>query len=164
MFPERRENGRRVRVRSRLSTGRQGQFKRPFWSERQHDVERSGQPGPVHDWPIEKAAQCLDEWAQVDAASPDESVASSDTTTRGIRRLLLGGWSSATQHRATVFAIRLNQARAETPIRTIDRITIGTGRRGPITERLQKEFFAYIGGEIPDRHNWLTPVPALVTT
>lgn len=47
-----------------------------------------------------------------------------------------------------------------TPIRTVDRITIGAGKRGPITERLQKEFFAYIGGEIPDRHNWLTYVNA----
>lgn len=45
-----------------------------------------------------------------------------------------------------------------TPIRSIDKIKVGSGRRGPITERLQKEFFAYIGGEIPDRYNWLTPV------
>lgn len=45
-----------------------------------------------------------------------------------------------------------------TPIRSIDRIQIGSGRRGPITERIQKEFFAYIAGEIPDRYNWLTPV------
>ena len=61
-----------------------------------------------------------------------------------------------------------------TPIRTIDKITIGSGHRGPITERIQKEYFDYIGGEIPDRHNWLTPVyadrdqserkPALVAT
>jgi branched-chain amino acid aminotransferase len=47
-----------------------------------------------------------------------------------------------------------------TPIRSIDKISIGRGKRGPITERLQKEFFAYINGEIPDRHNWLTPVYA----
>ncbi|HEY0142314.1 MAG TPA: branched-chain amino acid transaminase [Thermoanaerobaculia bacterium] len=45
-----------------------------------------------------------------------------------------------------------------TPIRSIDKIKVGSGKRGPITERLQKEFFAYIGGEIPDRYNWLTPV------
>jgi branched-chain amino acid aminotransferase len=45
-----------------------------------------------------------------------------------------------------------------TPIRSIDRITIGAGRRGPITEKLQTEFFAYLNGEIPDRFNWLTPV------
>lgn len=51
-----------------------------------------------------------------------------------------------------------------TPIRSIDRVPIGSGRRGPITERLQKEFFAYIAGEIEDRFHWLTPVPALVTT
>jgi len=47
-----------------------------------------------------------------------------------------------------------------TPIRSIDKIIVGNGRRGPITERLQKEFFAYIGGDIPDRYNWLTPVYA----
>ena len=47
-----------------------------------------------------------------------------------------------------------------TPIRSIDRIKVGNGRRGPVTERIQKEYFAYIGGEIPDRYNWLTPVYA----
>jgi branched-chain amino acid aminotransferase len=45
-----------------------------------------------------------------------------------------------------------------TPIRSVDRIQVGAGRRGPITERLQKEFFAIINGEKPDRHGWLTPV------
>jgi branched-chain amino acid aminotransferase len=47
-----------------------------------------------------------------------------------------------------------------TPVRSIDRIPVGTGHRGPITERIQKEFFAYIAGEIPDRYNWFTPVYA----
>jgi branched-chain amino acid aminotransferase len=47
-----------------------------------------------------------------------------------------------------------------TPIRSIDRIPVGNGRRGPITERIQKEFFAYIAGDIPDRYNWFTPVYA----
>jgi len=63
-----------------------------------------------------------------------------------------------------------------TPIRSIDRITVGAGRRGPVTERIQKEYFAYIAGDIPDRHKWLTSVylgaerratprkPALVAT
>jgi branched-chain amino acid aminotransferase len=45
-----------------------------------------------------------------------------------------------------------------TPIRSIDRITIGTGKRGPITEKLQDRFFAYVNGELPDTHNWLTKV------
>jgi len=44
-----------------------------------------------------------------------------------------------------------------TPIRSIDRVTVGAGRRGPITERLQVEFFGITEGEIPDRHGWLTP-------
>ena len=47
-----------------------------------------------------------------------------------------------------------------TPIRSIDRITIGQGHRGPITERLQREFFALIGGTAPDRYGWLSPVHA----
>ncbi|MBE2268233.1 MAG: branched-chain amino acid transaminase [Anaerolinea sp.] len=44
------------------------------------------------------------------------------------------------------------------PIRSVDRIKIGTGSRGEITKALQEEFFAITGGEKPDRHGWLTPV------
>jgi branched-chain amino acid aminotransferase len=49
-----------------------------------------------------------------------------------------------------------------TPIRSVDKIRIGNGRRGPVTERLQKEFFALTHGEVPDRYGWLTPVNAAV--
>ena len=49
-----------------------------------------------------------------------------------------------------------------TPIRSVDRITIGCGRRGPIAERLQKEFFGVINGTREDSHGWLSPVHALV--
>ncbi|MDQ3419120.1 MAG: branched-chain amino acid transaminase, partial [Acidobacteriota bacterium] len=45
-----------------------------------------------------------------------------------------------------------------TPIRSVDKVQIGSGARGPITEALQQEFFNIIKGEIPDRHNWLTYV------
>jgi branched-chain amino acid aminotransferase len=45
-----------------------------------------------------------------------------------------------------------------TPIRSVDKITIGNGRRGPVTERLQRAFFGVINGESPDRHGWLTYV------
>ena len=45
-----------------------------------------------------------------------------------------------------------------TPIRSIDRITIGTGRRGPVTERIQSEFMGITSGQVADRYNWLTPV------
>jgi branched-chain amino acid aminotransferase len=47
-----------------------------------------------------------------------------------------------------------------TPIRSIDKITIGNGRRGPITERLQRAFFGLINGDTPDRYGWLTYVNA----
>ncbi len=47
-----------------------------------------------------------------------------------------------------------------TPIRTVDRITIGAGRCGPITEKLQREFFGIINGTAPDRFGWLTAVEA----
>ncbi len=45
-----------------------------------------------------------------------------------------------------------------TPIRTIDRIKIGNGGRGPITAAIQKEFYAITSGhkEAPD--DWLTGV------
>jgi branched-chain amino acid aminotransferase len=45
-----------------------------------------------------------------------------------------------------------------TPIRSIDRITIGKGHRGPIAEKLQHAFFGVIDGSRPDSHNWLSPV------
>jgi branched-chain amino acid aminotransferase len=47
-----------------------------------------------------------------------------------------------------------------TPIRSIDRIEIGTGRRGPIAERLQKAFFEVIEGTREDEHGWLSYVHA----
>jgi branched-chain amino acid aminotransferase len=46
-----------------------------------------------------------------------------------------------------------------TPVRSVDRISVGTGARGPVTERLQKEFFALLDGEAEDRYGWLTPIP-----
>ena len=49
-----------------------------------------------------------------------------------------------------------------TPIRSVDHIQVGAGRRGPVTERLQKEFFAIIDGSKPDRYGWLTAVNAPV--
>jgi len=45
-----------------------------------------------------------------------------------------------------------------TPVRSVDRIKIGSGSRGPITKQLQDEFFAIAGGDKPDLHGWLTPV------
>jgi branched-chain amino acid aminotransferase len=49
-----------------------------------------------------------------------------------------------------------------TPIRSIDKITVGDGRRGPVTAALQERFFRIIKGELPDEHNWLTPVRTAV--
>ena len=46
-----------------------------------------------------------------------------------------------------------------TPVRSVDHVPVGNGRRGPITERLQSEFFGLVDGSLPDRHGWLTPVP-----
>jgi branched-chain amino acid aminotransferase len=45
-----------------------------------------------------------------------------------------------------------------TPIRSVDKMTIGEGRRGPITDAIQSAFFGIINGEKPDRHGWLTYV------
>jgi branched-chain amino acid aminotransferase len=45
-----------------------------------------------------------------------------------------------------------------TPIRSVDKIQIGAGKRGPVTEKLQREFFGIVEGRTPDRFGWLTPV------
>jgi len=44
------------------------------------------------------------------------------------------------------------------PIRSVDKIKVGAGKRGPITEKLQQRFFAVLSGEIEDRYNWLTMI------
>lgn len=46
-----------------------------------------------------------------------------------------------------------------TPVRSVDRIPVGNGNRGPVTERLQKDFFALLAGDAEDRYGWLTPLP-----
>ena len=43
-----------------------------------------------------------------------------------------------------------------TPIRSVDRTTVGSGKRGPITEKIQSEFFNIVEGKIEDKFNWLT--------
>ena len=45
-----------------------------------------------------------------------------------------------------------------TPVRSIDRIQVGEGKPGPITRKLQDEFFAIVQGKAEDRHGWLTYV------
>ncbi|MEJ2603966.1 MAG: branched-chain amino acid transaminase, partial [Gammaproteobacteria bacterium] len=45
-----------------------------------------------------------------------------------------------------------------TPIRSVDRIQIGEGRRGPVTARLQQAFFGLFSGETEDRRGWLEPI------
>lgn len=44
------------------------------------------------------------------------------------------------------------------PVRSIDKISIGTGSRGPVTEVIQNQFFDVINGRAPDTHGWLTYV------
>src|SRR5579875_3112739 len=50
-----------------------------------------------------------------------------------------------------------------TPIRSVDRIVVGNGRRGPITEQIQKRFFDVVNGRIPDEFRWLTFVAGVPT-
>ena len=45
-----------------------------------------------------------------------------------------------------------------TPIRSVDKISIGNGHRGPITQTIQQRFFDIIAGREPDTHGWLTYV------
>jgi branched-chain amino acid aminotransferase len=45
-----------------------------------------------------------------------------------------------------------------TPVRSVDKIPVGEGKRGPITERLQKLFFGLFDGSTADRFGWLEPI------
>jgi branched-chain amino acid aminotransferase len=45
-----------------------------------------------------------------------------------------------------------------TPIRELDRIEIGIGSRGPITEKIQSAFFDIVNGRNPKYAHWLTAV------
>jgi branched-chain amino acid aminotransferase len=42
-----------------------------------------------------------------------------------------------------------------TPIKSVDRVKVGRGRRGPVTEAIQQKFFQIVKGEAPDRYGWL---------
>jgi branched-chain amino acid aminotransferase len=44
------------------------------------------------------------------------------------------------------------------PVCSVDKRKVGSGTRGPVTERIQKRFFATVRGEFEDKHRWLTPV------
>ena len=49
------------------------------------------------------------------------------------------------------------------PVRSIDQITVGEGKRGPVTERIQSTFFGLFNGQTEDKWGWLDPVyPAAV--
>ena len=49
-----------------------------------------------------------------------------------------------------------------TPLRSVDRYPVGSGKPGPITEQLRTEFFSIVEGRKEDRHGWLTHVPVAV--
>jgi branched-chain amino acid aminotransferase len=46
-----------------------------------------------------------------------------------------------------------------TPIRSVDKISVGKGVTGAVTKAIQKEFYGIVHGEKADRFGWLTPVP-----
>lgn len=46
-----------------------------------------------------------------------------------------------------------------TPIRSVDKIPVGTGKPGPITRRLQTRYLDIAKGRAKDTHGWLTRVP-----
>lgn len=48
-----------------------------------------------------------------------------------------------------------------TPIRSVDKIKVGKGRRGPVTEAIQQHFFALVRGDAPDTHGWLCPLSSV---
>ncbi len=46
-----------------------------------------------------------------------------------------------------------------TPIRSVDKITVGKGHTGPVTKAVRDMFYGIINGTEPDRYHWFTPVP-----
>jgi branched-chain amino acid aminotransferase len=50
-----------------------------------------------------------------------------------------------------------------TPIRSVDKITVGKGGMGPVTQSIRKAFFDIIEGKAADKYHWLTPVPVKQT-
>jgi branched-chain amino acid aminotransferase len=48
-----------------------------------------------------------------------------------------------------------------TPVRSVDRIQVGSGSIGPITRVLQERLLGIAGGRLPDPHGWRTPVWAM---
>lgn len=42
-----------------------------------------------------------------------------------------------------------------TPIRSVDKISVASGRRGPITAKIQEQFFQIVSGKSPDHLEWL---------
>lgn len=51
-----------------------------------------------------------------------------------------------------------------TPIKSVDRIPVGSGHSGPITERIQHRFFEIVHGRAQDEHGWLLPVSGVRET
>jgi branched-chain amino acid aminotransferase len=49
-----------------------------------------------------------------------------------------------------------------TPVRSVDRIAIGTGTVGPITRALQQQYLGIAEGRLPDPHGWLTHVAVIL--
>lgn len=47
-----------------------------------------------------------------------------------------------------------------TPVRSVDKITVGSGKRGAVTEALQNRFFGLFSGETEDNWGWLEPISA----
>jgi branched-chain amino acid aminotransferase len=45
-----------------------------------------------------------------------------------------------------------------TPVASVDKVPVGTGKRGPITTAIQRRYLDYVQGKLPDVHGWRTAV------
>jgi branched-chain amino acid aminotransferase len=81
-----------------------------------------------------------------------------DTVMRLARHLGLEVRESAVPRELLYLADELfftGTAAEVTPIRSVDRIPVGSGKRGPVTEQLQQAFFGLFNGGTEDRWGWL---------
>jgi branched-chain amino acid aminotransferase len=40
-------------------------------------------------------------------------------------------------------------------VRSVDKIAVGSGRKGPVTAALEARFFDIVNGRVPDKYGWL---------
>ena len=97
--------------------------------------------------------------------TPDLTSALDGITRRSVNRIIADEGFRLVERRITRDEVYIadeafftGTAAEVTPIREVDGRQIGEGRRGPVTERIQRRFFDAVHGRVPEYEEWLTYV------